>query len=395
MIQPQRLTDTFMEIVRIDSESRNEKKMARHLEKKLTAMGAKIRFDNADKAVGGNASNLLAWFPGNTPAPPLLLNAHMDTVSPGNGIEPVLENGIFRSKGDTILGADDKSAVAILLEAMTAALENNLPLPPVEMLFTVCEEIGLAGARQFDTDLLQSRFGYALDASGMDLIVTRAPGADRLTITLTGKEAHAGVAPEKGINAILLAARAVASLEPGRDLGRIDGETTSNIGVIQGGLATNIVPKTVVVKGEARSHDVRKLEALSRRMATAFENTVQDARTALGITADDEPPLLEIKLEREFSPTHLPDDHPAVLLAMTAARNLGRTLTPETTGGGADANIFFEKGLPVAVLGTGMQDMHTIKEHIALSDMVKTAELTLEILRLHAGGLLDKPGAGQ
>jgi tripeptide aminopeptidase len=256
--------------------------------------------------------------------------------------------------------------------------ENDLPHGPLDLLLTVGEEIGLMGAKHMDPGLLRARFGYALDTTDTDGIVVRAPGANRLTFTVFGKEAHAGVVPERGINAIALAAKAIAAL----DLGRIDAETTCNIGQIEGGAAVNIVPNRVVVKGEARSHDAGKLERVTNRMLGAFEDVVATARR----NPSDDLPRLEADIEEDFRPTHIPEEHPVVTLARQAAANLGREIKAKSTGGGADANVFFANGIITGVLGTGMRDMHTLHESVALADMVKAAELVLEIIRLHAAG---------
>ncbi len=210
---------------------------------------------------GSNTGNLIARFRGTAKDPPLLLNAHMDTVEPGKGVIPVFKDGIFTSDGTTILGADDKSAIAILLETIRVLQENNLPYGPLELVFTICEETGLLGAKYLDYDLITATYGYALDATDTEGIVTRAPGSDRLEFKIHGKDAHAGAAPEKGINAITLACKAIAGLE----IGRIDHETTCNIGIIKGGIATNIVPNLVTVKGEIRSHNEEKLTRMTMK----------------------------------------------------------------------------------------------------------------------------------
>lgn len=375
-IDSERLSNTFLSLVRIDSESRHEAAIHAHLKEILTGMGAEVAADRAGEGFGGEIGNLVARFPGNREVEPMMLNAHMDTVGPGRGVRPRFKDGVFTSDGTTILGADDKSAIAILLEVLRVILENDLPHGPLDLLLTVGEEIGLAGAKHMDPGLLRARFGFALDATDTDGIVVRAPGANRLTFTVRGKEAHAGAAPERGINAIALAAKAIASL----DLGRIDRETTCNIGQIEGGAAVNIVPNRVVVRGEARSHDPAKLEQVTNRILEAFESAVAAGRR----DASDDLPRLEADIEEDFRPTHIPEDHPVVVLARRAAANLGRELKAKITGGGADANIFFASGIITGVLGTGMRDMHTLHESVALADMIKAAELVLEIIRLHA-----------
>jgi tripeptide aminopeptidase len=340
-------------------------------------MGAEIFVDNAGDKIGGNSGNLIAKFKGNTQAPPLLLNAHMDTVEPGRGVTAVLKNGTFTSDGTTILGADDKSAIAILLETLTILKENDLPYGPLELVLTVCEEIGLQGAKHLDLSAVTAKYGFALDATDTEGIVTRAPSANHLEFTVHGKDAHAGAAPEKGINAISLASMAIAKLE----LGRIDRETTCNIGIIEGGIATNIVPNLVKVKGEVRSHDDEKLDNITNKIVFSFTEAIENYKK---LNPNDELPRVEINIKKDFPRTHIPDDHPVIKLATRAAENLGRKMKTKTTGGGADANIFFEKGIFTGVLGTGMRDMHTVRESVKLDDMVRTTELLLEIIRLHS-----------
>ena len=377
MINPERLAETFSRLVQIDSVSRNEAAICSELRNILNDMGAETFVDDAGNAVGGNTGNLIARFRGSVDVPVMMLNAHMDTVEPGNGVKPVYKDGVFTSDGTTILGADDKSAVAILLEVLTVLQEDSLPHGPLEVVLTICEEIGLQGAKNLDISRLTAKFGYALDATDTAGIVTRAPDANHLKFVVYGKDAHAGAAPEKGINAIVIASKAIAGLT----IGRIDHETTCNIGVIQGGMATNIVPNQVMINGEVRSHDPKKLADLTQTIVSAFETAVQDY---VPQSAEAGRPWLEVEVIPDFTRTHIPDDHPVVILAMNAAQNLGRTLIPKITGGGADANVFFSKGIMTGVLGTGMRDMHTVREWVSLSDMLLTTELVLEIIRLHA-----------
>jgi tripeptide aminopeptidase len=377
MINPERLADTFTRLVQIDSVSRQEADICNVLRDILEGLGAEIWVDDAGKSVGSNTGNLIARFKGDVDVPPMMLNAHMDTVEPGRGITPVYRDGVFTSDGTTILGADDKSAVAILVETLTVLREKGIPHGPLEVVLTICEEVGLQGAKHLDLSRLTATFGYALDATDTSGIITRAPGANHVKFIVHGKDAHAGAAPEKGINAIALAAKAIAGLT----LGRIDRETTCNIGVIQGGMATNIIPSRVTVEGEVRSHDPQKLADLTQTFVEAFETAVWDY---VPLSAEAGVPRLETEIIPDFTRTHIPEDHPVVTLAVEAAQNLGRTLIPKVTGGGADANVFFSKGVMVGVLGTGMRDMHTVRESVRLSDMIQTTELVLEIIRLHA-----------
>lgn len=379
MVNEERLRSLFERLVRIDSLSTREGTLSREIRGILEPMGAGIFFDDSGGHTGSDTGNLIAKFSGNHSAAPLFLNAHMDTVAPGEGIQPVFADGVFKSDGTTILGADDKSAIAIIIEAMQVVLENNLPHGPVEVVLTTCEEIGLLGAKYLDYELLDARYGYALDTFDTESVITRAPAANHFEFTVHGKSAHAGAEPEKGINAIHVSACAIAGIP----LGRIDDETTSNIGFIECTGATNIVPETVHLKGEARSHDEPKLEDVTRQIVDAFTNAVQNwpgRDEASGL------PKLTAGVENQFPRTFIPEDHPVVQLAKKAAKNQGRRLVSKKTGGGSDANIFFSKDIVTAVIGTGMRDAHTVRESIRLADMTKTVRLLVEIMRLQAAG---------
>lgn len=376
MINSQRLAQRFKTFVEIDSLSRHELDVALEIEKILTQMGADICYDTAKDQVNGNCSNLVARFKGSVKAEPLFLAGHMDTVGPGNNIKVQFKNGIFTSDGTTILGADDKSAIAIILEVMDVIFENKLDYPPIELVFTVCEEIGLLGAKHFDYSLMNSKFGYILDSSDTKGIVTKAPAANKIQLKIYGKAAHAGVEPENGINAIVVASKAVSKLQ----LGRIDEETTCNLGKIKGGVATNIVPEFVEIHGEVRSHDVKKLKTVTDNITKIFYNVAKELQDESGL------PRIEAIIENDFPNTNIPDGHRAVLLAKKAADNIGVTLVSKTIGGGADANIFFSKGIVAGVLGTGMTNVHTLNESIDIKDMENTTRLVLEILKIHAAG---------
>ncbi len=377
MINKDRLAETFKYLVEIDSVSREEGKFAKEIKKVLESMEARTFFDSAGEKTGSDTGNLVAKFKGNVSAPSLLINAHMDTVQPGKGIKAVLKNGIFTSDGSTILGADDKSSIAVILESLRVLKENGLQYGPIDLVLTICEEIGLLGAKHFDLSLIDAKFGYALDATDVDGIIVRAPAANRLEFKIHGKDSHAGAAPEKGINAILLASKAIAGLE----IGRIDRETTCNIGIIEGGIATNIVPNLVTVKGEVRSHDNEKLAKVTDDIVSSFKDVVESFRK---IDSKDDLPSLEVYIEKDFPSTDIPEDHHVVAMAVQAGKNLGRKIVCKASGGGADANIFFETGIITGVLGTGMRDMHTVREHVKLDDMVKATELLIEIIKLHA-----------
>jgi len=377
-IDRERLGRTFSDLVRVDSISREEGQICRVLQSRLGALGVHAGVDGAGAMVGGQTGNLIGHFAGNRKVEPLLLSAHMDTVEPGRGIEPVLKNGVFTSGAETILGADDKCGLAIILEALGCIQEHGLPCGPLEIVFSICEEIGLQGAKHLDFGRLKARTGYVLDTRNPDVIITRAPAANRIRLQIDGKAAHAGAEPEKGINAISLAAHAISDLV----LGRIDEETTCNLGVIEGGVATNIVPAQVIVHGEVRSHDKQKLTAATEAIVDCFRRTVE----GFGENGNHFRPRLSADIQLDFDLLHIADAHQVVSLARQAADRLGRKIYTATSGGGSDANIFAQHGIVTGVLGTGCEKVHTVEERVALDDMVRATQLLIEIIRLHAAG---------
>jgi len=379
MVNPNRLAEVFRTLVEIDSVSRKEGAVAKALREIFETLGADVVVDGAGPKVGGDTGNIIATFKGTqADGVPLLLNAHMDTVEPGEQVKVIFSDGIFKSDGSTILGADDKSALAIIIETITTLQEKHLAHGPLEVVVTVCEEVGLLGAKYLDYSLIKAKYGYSLDATDTEGIVIRAPAANHVEFKVYGRDAHAGAAPEKGINAIHLASRAISDVQ----VGRIDEETTANIGLIAGGQATNIVPSLVTVSGEVRSHSPDKLEKETQRMITSFEGYVSNYRESF--PSDDGLPKLEVNVRQDFSILNIPQEHPVVTMAAEAAASLGRKMETKTSGGGSDANIFFGHGIVAGVLGTGMKDMHTVRESIALEDMVNSAELLFEIVQLHA-----------
>lgn len=373
-VNRQRLADTFDALVRIDSESKNEGAVSEFISGLFSKLGAEMISDHSRAETGSNTGNLLARFTGKPGLEPLLIGAHMDTVTPGRGIVPVLRDGVFFSEGETILGSDDKSAIAIMYETVCVLQETGIEFCPLELVFTVCEEIGLIGAKHFDFSLLQARSGYMLDASNTAGIVTRAPAANRLEFVIHGKDAHAGAHPEDGVNAISVAAKAIARLEPGR----VDEETTYNIGLIQGGQATNIVPAMVTITGEVRSQRDDKLDQLTDQIVTVFRETVAEEAER---SAHEGFPYLEVSVANDFKSFHIPSDHRVVKTASRAAAALGFNIVETVSGGGSDANVFFQHGITAGVLGTGMTDIHSVRENVALDDMALAAELLIEIVR--------------
>ena len=368
MIHRERILQEFMELVAITSSSRQEREIADVLKRKLTEAGLLVEEDGVGEKIGGNAGNLIARLPGNVAgAPCLMLSAHMDSVEPCAGIRPQLKDGVITSAGDTILGSDCKSGIVPILESLRQIREQNLPHGEILVVLTVSEEGGLHGARNIDPAKIAADFGYALDGGGAPGIVTSmAPGQNRIEIVVHGKTAHAGLAPEEGLNAIVLAGRALAEIPQGR----IDFETTCNVGLIKGGVATNIVPDRVEITAESRSRNLNKLAQLTDEITGTLTRVVERG----GGKA-------EIVVKKTYDPFVLADDSPVVKIAVAAAEALGLASRVEGTGGGSDANFFNIYGVPCAILGTGMSKVHTKEEYIREEDLYRTTEWTLEIIR--------------
>lgn len=369
MINEKRVLDEFFELVQIKCSTRAEREVADVIKAKLTALQLEVTEDDTGSKIGGNCGNVVAFLPGTAAgAPSILFTAHLDCVEPCAGVKPVLKDGIITSAGDTILGSDDKSGVVAILEALRVIKEQNIPHGNIQIVFTVAEEGGLNGSKNIDKALLKADFGYALDSSGVPgEIVNMAPGQNKLAITVHGKKAHAGVAPEEGLNAIVLAGKALARVQEGR----IDPETTANIGIIQGGSATNIVPDKVEIKAEARSRNQEKLAAQTEHMRKVFEETI----AAAGGKA-------EVVVSKEYDAYVLPETAPVVELARQAAESIGLKPVIKATGGGSDANYFNSYGVPTAVLGTGMSKVHTTDEFIKEQDLYGISKLALAIIKV-------------
>jgi tripeptide aminopeptidase len=378
VINRERLKNLLIELIKIDSLSRKEYDIAMRLKREMEEMGAGVTIDDAGEKVGGNVGNLIAHFPGNKPnAEPLLLSAHMDTVVPGEGIVPVLDGDILRSDGRTVLGGDDKSGVAIICEVLRVVKEEGLPCSPVDVVFTICEEFGLVGAKCLDVSRLRARTGLVLDSDSVGFLFTKAPAANRMEFNIHGLAAHAGVCPENGISAVKVAAEGLAQMK----LGRIDHETTANIGVIQGGMAVNIVPESVTLKGEARSHSQEKLSQQTEHMRCCLEEAA--ARHVVELNGKRYSATVESKVERDYDCMDVSDEAPIVQLVRAAAKKLNVDLKTRATGGGCDANILNQKGLVVANLSTGMREIHTVQEWLDLKDLYLSAEMVLEIVKLN------------
>ncbi len=353
-----RMLDRLMEMIRIDSPSFEEKPMTDYLEKYFKDRGFEIYRDNAGEKFGSTGGNILVHIPGTMEGEAVCFNAHQDTVEPGRGIEPVYENGVLTSKGDTILGADDKSGIAMLMELLDVLQENKIPHREMYYLFTICEEQGMHGAKNFDISKLPCRNLYALDGTGMvGGISTSSPSKYGIKATFKGKAAHAGIEPQNGVNAVCMAARAISLVK----FGRIDHETTSNIGRIEGGGMTNVVPDEAFFTAEVRSHSEEKLQ----HQLDLIQAACKQAAEEFGGQA-------EVELSHDY-PSAKPDPESFLYkLNLHAIQAEGIEPRYLISGGGGDANIFSGKGFHCGGITTGMFDVHGVNENLRM-DVFQTA----------------------
>ncbi len=357
-INQDRLVKQFVEFVQIDSPSFEEASFGLALEKELRELGLTVENDRTGP---NGAGNLFSVLPGtNRNFLPILLCMHTDTVEPGRGIKPRNENGWIRSDGTTILGADNKSAIAATLEAIRWLQAQRPAHGDIEFLFTWAEERGHQGARAFDVSRLQARIGFVPDGGGpLGTIITQAPYYDSVHATFLGKAAHAGLAPEKGISAIVMASQAISRMP----LGRIAEGTTANLGKISGGAGRNIVPEKVEIEGEARSLVLEQLEAQIHKMQGAMEEA---ARTSGG--------RVRVEVKREYDGFHVGDEESPVKIARRASHTIGLAPKIASTNGGSDGNDLNAKGIRTVVLGMGGRDYHSTQEAISVPDLVKLSE---------------------
>lgn len=371
-VNKERMLNEFKEIVAIPCETLEERPVFDYLAAKLTELGFTVEEDDAGEQLGGSCGNLWAFLPGTKAgATRVLFSAHMDGVSPCPGTTVVQKDGVLYSDGTTILGGDDKSGVEGILEGVRLLLEEGVEHGDIQILFTIAEEGGVNGSRCMDAGRLQADVGYALDGEGAPgEIVVGAPGQYKYKIDVHGKKAHGGLEPEKGINAIMIAAKALAEVER---YGRIDEETTCNIGIIGGGIATNVVPDLVSIQGDARSRNNEKLAAIRDEIV----NTIVAGVEKHGAKA-------EALVEHKYSSFFIEESEPVVVLAKEACALHGFTPDITQTGGGSDANFINAYGVPCVILGTGMANVHTVEEYIKEEDLYNSALMVHGILRAAA-----------
>lgn len=366
-VNKKRLINEFMELVKIDSETKNEAAIAQTLKNKFIDLGLSVTEDASQELTGHGSGNLICHLTGTMKdADTIFFAAHMDTVSPGKNVKPSIKDEYIVSDGTTILGADDKAGIAVMIETIRILKENDSKHGDIQFIITVGEESGLIGAKALDRSLIKAAYGYALDSNGQvgDIII-HAPTQSKLFTVITGKTAHAGVAPEKGVSAITIAAKAIANMP----LGRIDEETTANIGSFAGGQQTNIVCDHVEVHAEARSLIPKKMDKQVAKMKEVFETTAH----RLGGSADVSVNLMYPSFKQQAGDI-------VVEVARDAAKRIGRESKLLTSGGGSDANIFASFGIPTVNLAVGYEDIHTTKERIAVSELIKLSEWVTAIV---------------
>lgn len=366
MAEYTRIVNQFIDLVKIDSESGHERKIADYLLNLFKSLGLEVYEDNTAEVTGHLAGNIIAKLSGNINATPIFFTSHMDTVVPGKSIEPMIKDGYIYSDGSTILGADDKAGIAGIIEAIQQIKEEDMEHGDIYFVITSGEESGLVGSNAFKEDL-PAKYGYALDSDGeVGTIITAAPSQAKITFVLRGKSAHAGVSPEKGISAITMAAKAVSKMP----LGRIDEETTANIGSFEGKCPTNIVCDQVTIQAEARSLNQEKLE----KQINLMEQAVYEVTEKMGGKA-------EIDIKHMYHAFHFTEEDLVVQTATQAVQRLGRKPELLPSGGGSDANHFNHKGIPTINLGVGYEYIHTTNERIAVQELELIPTLIKEIIK--------------
>lgn len=369
MINSQRLIDEFIKYVKISSPSKSEKEFAEFLKVELEKLGFEVRFDDTMEQTGCNVGNLIAKLKG-TKGEPILFSCHMDTVSPGIDVKPIISDSIIKSDETTILGADDKAGIASIIEAVKTIKENNIEHPDIELAFSVCEELGLNGAKALDYSVYSAKHAFVLDSGGdPGQVIIQGPAQSKMNFTVIGKAAHAGVCPEEGISAIMVASEAISNMK----LLRIDSETTANLGKIEGGTVTNIVTDKVYVTSEARSLKDDKLDSQVKHMIECFEKAAEKFGAKV-----------EIENNRMYSSFLIDENAPIVQDVFVACNNIGLKPFTAASGGGSDTNIINGKGKIAVNLGIGEKKPHALQEHIYIKDLENTARLVMELIKVYA-----------
>jgi tripeptide aminopeptidase len=358
--------DLFLELAAIPSPPGEERAVADVVVRYLRGLGLEPDEDGCGPQIGSTAGNVYARLERTAGGTPIFLCAHMDTVPPDGELEPVVEDGVVRNAGGTILGGDNKAAITAMLEGVRRVLAEGVPHPGIELVFTPKEEVGLIGANAFDHDWLRAQVGYVYDQEGaMGEVILGAPWSRALEVRFHGRSAHAGMAPEEGRSAIQAAAKAIADLR----LGRIDELTTANVGTISGGTAGNVVPEWCTFLAEARCHDEAKLGDFVQEMLDAFS-----------FAATETDCDVETTMRKSYDGYRLKRDEPAVALAATAFASCGIEPRYGLSGGGADANVFNDRGRRCVNLSHGVFGFHTPDEHVSVTDLETMVDVTVALV---------------
>ncbi|WP_027722915.1 M20/M25/M40 family metallo-hydrolase [Maridesulfovibrio zosterae] len=367
MINKDRILSLFFELVKIDSPSLKEKGMADCLYEMMKDRGYEVNRDNAGDNCGGNTGNVFVRIPATGSGDPIAFSAHMDCVQPCLGVEPVIDGDVVRSAGDTVLGSDDKAGIAVMIEAITHIEEESILHPDIYLMFSICEESGMYGAKYMDSSLLPAKNVLVLDSGGhVGSLVVEAPAKARIEMTFTGKSAHAGIVPEDGISAIQIAAEAVSNMS----LLRIDKNTTANLGHIEGGTVTNIVADRTVLTAEARSTLDESLSTQLQHMERCCSDAVQKVGGEY-----------EFKYDISYPALHVAADSPLLCKVEECCKKIGLESSRVATGGGSDGNVLYGKGYSVLTLGIGMSKVHTIDEFIKIKSLTDCTRLVAETMK--------------
>lgn len=381
MVNRERLVEEFLQEVKIDTFSGEERRFADRLAGILESIGFQVEMDSAHQQLGGDCGNLICTLKGSlSDVPAIFFSAHMDTIVRGESIEPIITDGVIHTGGKSILGADDKAAIASIVEAMRVLTERCLPHGDIQLIFTVMEQRGLLGARHLDYSKIRSSFGFNLDSRGdLGLIINRGSYEDKFSISLKGKAAHFFAAPGKGVNAIRMAAHAIENM----DIGTIDENTSVNIGIIKGGKVTNVVPDLVEMWGEVRTqYKEEEMEIQEARMRRVLEETAQKFGGQV-----------EFKTWRVYDGFHLTEKEPVVRIAMDAWRRLGKEPGLIPSRGGGDANIFVARGLPCITPNCGYYESASVDENVPIDNLAALARYTLGLVAETAAAYSDSKEA--
>ena len=370
-----RMMKQFIEMTKIDATSNKELPMQKYMEKELKKLGGKVYVDDAGKKYETTADgNVMARFEGSVKSKPFILGAHLDTVAPCTNVKASIKNGKVVTDGKTVLGADDRAGLAIILEVIRTLKESQEEYPPIEVACTLCEEDGMYGAKYFDASFLQGKEGLILDDEYPEELIINAPKAYVFRIKIIGRAAHAGVCPEKGISALEVAAAALSMMK----LGRIDKETVCNFGVVHGGQVANSVMDHLELTGEVRSLRPAKVMKQMKHMKSCF------AKAAKQFTKKVDGKILRPKIiidtPKRYDELSVPKNAPAVKLTLAAAKKYGAVMKTVSSGGGCDANVFSGHGLVMSNLGLGVQHCHTTHEYVDIKEFNLAASIALDVV---------------